>query len=86
MYHFVYLKDTSVDRTYKCINPKTCQYIPRLIYAPRFTTEQLPTLKEWIATITDKRLLLQIRVAGTNKIVYCNNKNQKIETSIMEVN
>lgn len=75
MYHFVYLMDTSVDKTYKCINPSTSEYIPRLVYAPRFTTEQLPALKEWINSITDDRLLLQIRVAGSNKIVY-SNKNK----------
>ena len=69
----VYLKDDRQDKRYRVINPKTSCYIDRLVYAPRFTDEQLSDLKAWMDGITDTALHLQIRLAGTSKVVY--NKN-----------
>lgn len=73
MLYMVYLKDDRQDKRYRVINPKTSCYIDRLVYAPRFTDEQLPALKAWVDSITDNKLHLQIRLAGTAKVIY--NKN-----------
>ena len=72
MFYMVYLKDDRQDKRYRVINPKTSCYIDRLVYAPRFTDEQLPDLKAWVDSITDNKLHLQIRLAGTAKVVYNN--------------
>ena len=73
MFYMVYLKDDRQDKRYRVINPKTSCYIDKLIYAPRFTDEQLQDLKAWMDSITDTSLHLQIRLAGTSRVVY--NKN-----------
>ena len=73
MFYMVYLKDDRQDKRYRVINPKTSCYIDKLIYAPRFTDKQLPDLKTWMDSITDTALHLQIRLAGTSRVVY--NKN-----------
>lgn len=70
MFYMVYLKDDRQDKRYRVINPKTSCYIDKLIYAPRFTDEQLPDLKAWVDSITDTALHLQIRLAGTSRVVY----------------
>ena len=73
MLYIVYLKDDRQDKRCRVINPKTSCYIDKLIYAPRFTDEQLPELKTWMEDITDTALHLRIRLAGTSKVIY--NKN-----------
>ena len=72
MFYMVYLKDDRQDKRYRVINPKTSCYIDRLVYAPRFTDEQLPALKAWVDSITDNKLHLQIRLAGTSRVIYKN--------------
>lgn len=73
MFYMVYLKDDRQDKRYRVINPKTSCYIDRLVYAPRFTEDDLTALKAWVDSITDDKLHLQIRLAGTSRVVY--NKN-----------
>ena len=72
MLYMVYLKDDRQDKRYRVINPKTSCYIDRLIYAPRFTDYDLTALKAWMDSITDTALHLQIRLAGTSRVVYNN--------------
>ena len=73
MLYMVYLKDDRQDKRYRVINPKTSCFRGRLVYAPRFTDEQLQDLKAWMDSITDTSLHLQIRLAGTSRVVYNNN-------------
>ena len=73
MFYMVYLKDDRQDKHYRVINPKTSCYIDKLVYAPRFTDDDLLDLKAWVNSITDTALHLQIRLAGTSKVIY--NKN-----------
>ena len=73
MLYMVYLKDDRQDKRYRVINPKTSCYIDRLIYAPRFTDDDLTALKAWMDSITDTALHLQIRLAGTLRVIYNNN-------------